>query len=76
LQINEAEDSSTINIQVNWETAAEMHRTIKGDEIAVLSGAIKSLCETCIIQLDDKLIGNHISMLANIKKTKPKYLES
>jgi len=66
LEINEAEDSSTINIRVNWETAAEMHRTLQGDEIGILSGAIKSLCETCIIRLDDKLVGNHISMLNSL----------
>ena len=75
LRINESEDSPTINIVVKWETAAEMDRTLKGDEFAILSGAITVLCENTIIRLNDKLVGNHISMLANIKKTKPKYLK-
>ena len=76
MKIIEAEDSPTINIVVKWETAAEMHRTLKGDEFVVLSGAITALCEKTIIRLNDKLVGNHISMLANIKKTKPKYQKS
>ena len=76
LQIDESEDSPTINIIVKWETAAEMHRTLKGDEFVILSGAITALCEKTTIRLNDKLVGNHISMLANIKKTKPKYQKS
>jgi len=76
LKIIEAEDSSTINIIVKWETEAEMHRTLKGDEFAILSGAITALCEKTTIRINDKLVGNHISMLANIKKTKPKYQKS
>lgn len=66
LKINEAEDSSTINIKVKWETAAEMHRTLEGDEFAILSGAIIALCEKTIIRLNDKLVGNHISMLNSL----------
>ena len=68
LQINDSEDSPTINIIVRWETAAEMHRALKGDEFAILSGAIAALCEKTTIRLNDKLVGNHISMLAKIKK--------
>lgn len=69
MQINEAEEGSTIHIIVTWETAAEMHQTLKGDEMGILSGAITALCETCIIRLDGKLVGNQISML-NSKKIK------
>jgi len=68
LQINDSEDSPTINIIVKWETAAEMHRALKGDEFAILSGAIAALCEKTTIRLNDKLVANHISMLAKIKK--------
>jgi len=68
LQVKESEDSPTINIIVKWETAPDMHRTLKGDEFVILSGAITALCENTIIRLNDKLVGNHISMLADIKK--------
>lgn len=76
MNILEAEDSPTINIVVKWETAAEMDRTLKGDDFVILSGAITALCENTIIRLNDKLIGNHISMLAKIKKTRPRYQKS
>jgi hypothetical protein len=63
MRVNEAEDSSTINIIVKWKTADEMHRTLKSDEFAVLSGAIAALCEKIEIRLNDKFVGHHISML-------------
>ena len=69
LQVNDSKDSPTIHIIVKWETEAEMHRALNGDEFTILSGAITALCENTIIRLNDKLVGNHISMLANIKKT-------
>ena len=76
MKIDGSEESSTISVLMEWETEDQMHRTFESNEFAILSGAITALCEKVQIRLNDKLVGNHISMLANIKKTKPKYQKS
>ena len=68
LKIDGLEESSTISVLMEWETEDQMHRTIKCKEFTILSGAITALCEKIEIRLNDKLVGNHISILANLKK--------
>ena len=64
------------SILAQWKTEVEMFEALKEDEFKILSGAIKALCEKSTIRLNDKLVGNHISTLANINKTKLKTTKS
>ena len=74
MKIDVSEESSIISLLMEWETEDQMRRTFKINEFTILSGAITALCEKIEIRLNDKLIDYHISMLANIKKTKLKTL--
>ena len=76
LKITESDNFLSYSILAQWETAADMEEAFNTKEFAILSGAITALCEKVQIRLNDKLVSNHISMLANIKKTNPKYLKS
>ena len=70
MKIGGSEESSTISVLMEWETGDQMHRTFESNEFTILSGAITALCEKIEIRLNDKLVGNHLSMLTNLKKTK------
>ena len=72
LKITESDNFLSYSILAQWETAADMQEAFKTDEFAILSGAITALCEKVQIRLNDKNIGNNISILANIKKLKIK----
>ena len=76
LKITDSDNFLSYSILAQWETAIHMQEALKLEEFEILSGAITALCEKVQIRLNDKLVGNHISMLANIKKTKLKYLKS
>ena len=76
LKLTESDDFLSYAILAQWETEVHMDEAFKTDEFVILSGAITALCEKVQIRLNDKLVGNHISMLAKIKKTKPKYQKS
>jgi len=76
LKINDSENGLPFSILAQWETAGNMHDALNKDEFKILFGAIEALCEKVQIRLNDKLVGNHISMLANIKKTNSKYSTS
>ena len=68
LKIDGSEESSSISVLMEWETEDQMHRTFESNEFAILSGGITALCEKIEIRLNDKLVGNHISILTNLKK--------
>lgn len=68
MKIDGSEESSTITLLMEWETEDQMYRTFKSNEFTILSGAITALCEKIEIQLNDKLVGNHLSMLTKLKK--------
>ena len=61
--IDELEEPNCFSIVIQWESAAEMQQGLRTEELAILSGAINSLCEKTAIRLNDILIGNHISSL-------------
>jgi quinol monooxygenase YgiN len=67
LKITETNNLQSYTILGVWETEEQMQRSFKSKEFTILSGAITALCEKCTIHLNDKLIGSHISMLANLK---------
>ena len=66
LKIDESEDGLTFTILARWETVAQMRQALSSKEFLILSGAISALSEKTIIRLDDKQVGNHISILANL----------
>ena len=76
VKITDSDDFLSYSVLVQWETEVHMDEAFKTDEFVILSGAITALCDKVQIRLNDKLVGNHISMLANIKKTKLKYQKS
>jgi len=70
LKIKETNNLKSHTIMGEWETEDQMLRSFKSKEFTILSGAITALCEKSIIHLNNKLVGNHISMLTKIKKPK------
>ena len=76
LEITESDNSLSYSILAQWKTEVEMFEALKEDEFKILSGAIKALCEKSTIRLNDKLVGNNISILADINKTKLKTTKS
>jgi len=68
LKINESNVFLSYSIFAQWETAVDMREALKIEEFEILSGAMNALCEKVQIRLNDKIVGNNISMLANIKK--------
>ena len=67
LKIIETNNLQSYTILGVWETEEQMQRSFKSKEFTILSGAITALCEKCTIHLNDKLVGNHISTLSNLK---------
>lgn len=70
LKIKETNNLQSHAIMGEWETEDQMLRLFKSKEFIILSGAITALCEKSTIHLNNKLVGNHISMLTDIKKPK------
>ena len=67
LKFTETNNLSTYTIIGKWETEDQMQRSFKSKEFTILSGAITALCEKSTIHLNNKLVGNHILVLANLK---------
>jgi len=67
LKITETNNLQTHTIIGEWETFVRMQKALKTEEFEILSGAITALCEKIEIRFNNKLVGNHISMLAKIK---------
>ena len=66
LEIIESDDGVTFTLLAQWETLNQMRQAIRSEECSILSGAITALCEKTAIRLDDKEVGNHISMLTTL----------
>ena len=63
LMIDESEDSSTINMVVEWDSADQKCRILRIEAFEILSGAIAALCEKAVIRLNGKIINYSISKL-------------
>jgi len=72
LKIKESNNLQSYTILGEWETEDQMHRAIISKEFTILSGAITALCEKIEIRLNELLVGNRISVLANIKNNQLK----
>jgi len=70
LKITKTNNLQTHTIIGEWETFVRMQEALKTEEFEVLSGAIAALCKKCTIHLNNKLVGNQISILTNIIKPK------
>ena len=66
LEIIESNDGVTFTLFAQWETSDQMRQAIRSEECSILSGAITALCEKTVILLDDKEVGNHISILTTL----------
>ena len=75
LKITDSDNFLSYSFLAQWETFIQMQEALKTDEFAILSGTLTALCEKTTIRLNNKLVGNHISMLANIKNNHLKYLK-
>ena len=66
-EITASDNFLSYSILAEWKTEIEMFEALKEEEFKILSGAIKALCEKSTIRLNDKLVGNNISILVNLK---------
>lgn len=72
LKITESDNFLSYFILAQWKNAVNLQEALRTEEFEILSGAITALCEKIEIRQNDKLVGNHISMLTNPNKTKLK----
>jgi hypothetical protein len=66
MKIQETEDNDTFYLLIQWDSANQMRVALRTNEFGILIGAIKSLGRNISIQVDDKDIGNDISMLMTL----------
>ena len=64
--IDESEDSSTINMVVEWDSLDQKYRMLRNEAFEILSGAIAALCEKVVIRLNGKVIKDDISKLKTL----------
>lgn len=67
LKIKDSDNFLSYSILAQWETSLDMQNALKMEEFDILSGAITALCDKIEIFLNDKPVGNNISMLASIR---------
>ncbi|MDB9961175.1 hypothetical protein OAD62_03685 [Oceanihabitans sp.] len=72
LKIKETNNLQSYTIIMAWETEDQMHRAMISNAFSILSGAITALVEKSTIHLNNKLVGNHMSTIANIKNNQLK----
>jgi len=70
LKITETNNLQSHTIIGEWETFIRMQEELKKEEFEILSGAVTALCEKSTIHLNNKLVGNQISMLTTLKRNK------
>ena len=68
LKITSSDNFLSYSILAQWKTSVNLQEAIRTEEFEILSGAMTALCEKIEIRLNDKFVGNHLSMLANLKK--------
>jgi len=66
LQINESEDSSTVNMVLEWDSVDQPYRKLRMESFEILSGAIAALCDKVVVRLNGKIIGHDISKLKTL----------
>jgi hypothetical protein len=66
MKIIEAEDSSTINMVVEWDSLDQKYRMLRNEAFEILSGAITALCDKVVVRMNGKIIGYDISKLKTL----------
>ena len=66
LTIDESEDSSTINMAVEWDSADQKCQMVRMESFEILSGAIAALCDKVVLRLNGKIINYDISKLKTL----------
>ena len=66
MKIIEAEDSSTVNMVLEWDSVDQPYRKLRMESFEILSGAIAVLCDKVVVRLNGKLIGHDISKLKTL----------
>ena len=66
LTIDESEDSSTINMVIEWDSVDQKCGVLRIEAFEILSGAIAALCEKIVIRLDGKILNYDISKLKTL----------
>ena len=66
LRINELEDSSTVNMILEWDSEDQPYRKLRMESFEILSGAIAALCDKVVVRLNGKIIGHDISKLKTL----------
>ena len=66
LTIDKSEDSSTINMIVEWDSVDQPFRKLRIESFEILSGAIAALCDKVVVRLNGKLIDHDISKLKTL----------
>ena len=66
LMIDESEDSSTVNMVVEWDSLDQKYRMFRVESFEILSGAIAAVCDKVVVRLNGKFIGNDISKLKTL----------
>jgi hypothetical protein len=66
LMIDESEDSSTVNMVVEWDSLDQKYRMLRVESFEILSGAIAALCDKVVLRLNGKVIKDDISKLKTL----------
>ena len=66
LTIDESEDSSTVNMVLEWDSVDQPYRKLRMESFEILSGAIAALCDKVVVRLNGKLIDHDISKLKTL----------
>jgi len=66
LLIDESGDGNEFIISARWDSTDQMRQAVRSKEFIILCGAINALCESTVIRLNDKQVGNHISKMTEL----------
>jgi len=66
MKIIETEDSSTVNMVLEWDSVDQPYRKLRMESFEILSGAIAALCDKVVVRLNGKIIGHDISKLKTL----------
>jgi len=64
--IDESEDSSTVNMVIEWDSLDQKYRMLRMESFEILSGAIAALCDKVVLRLNGKIINYDISKLKTL----------
>ena len=66
VKISEAEDGSTINVVLEWDSTDQKCRMLRTEAFKILTGATAALCEKVVILMNGKLVNQDILTLNSL----------